>query len=304
MQELRGKTALVTGGASGIGLGLVHGFLEQGMQVVIADVRDDHLQQVHEVFDGRDDILILHLDVTDRSAMEQAAATIADRFGKLHILCNNAGVGQISGPFNTTYDDWDWSMDVNLNGVFNGIHTFLPMIAAHEEGGHVVNTASVASALPGGFTYAATKAAVMALSESMAAELAERDIGVTCLMPGPVRSNIHEVALLRPARFGETNSREFEAEMASRSAPDHWLDPIVVGRMVVDAIRRNLLFVFTHKEFRDGIRTRFDAILAAIPEGNSTDEEKARIGFPVSNVIYDRLTREAPARAEKPATVQ
>lgn len=299
MRELEGKTAFVTGGASGIGFGMVQAFLEQGMNVAVADVRQDHLIAAREALRPRGEVLFVELDVTDRAAMAAAADAVTERFGKLHVLCNNAGVGQISGPFNTTYDDWDWSVDVNLNGVFNGIHCFLPLIASHGEGGHVVNTASVASMLPGGFTYAATKAAVAGLTESMAAELAERGIGATCLMPGPVRSNIHEVAKLRPERFGRTESAAFEADMAKRAPPEHWLDPIVVGRMVVDAIRRNLLFVLTHKEFRDGIATRFDAILAAMPKGSSTDEEKTLIGFPTSNPIYDRLVHEPPANGTR-----
>lgn len=299
MQDFKGKTAFVTGGASGIGLGMVQAFLEQGMNVVVADVREDHLNAAREALGARGDMLFLQLDVTDRDAMAAAAVAVTERFGKLHVLCNNAGVGQVSGPFNTTYDDWDWSIDVNLNGVFNGIHCFLPLIASHGEGGHIVNTASVASMLPGGFTYAATKAAVAGLTESMAAELAERGIGATCLMPGPVRSNIHEVATLRPERFSRTDSAEFEADMAKRAPPAHWLDPIIVGQMVIDAIRRNLLFVFTHKEFRDGIATRFEAIIAAIPDGSSTPEEKARIGFPIFNPIYDRLVREPPASANR-----
>jgi len=295
--DFSGKTALVTGGGSGIGFGMVRAFLDQGMNVVVADIREDHLAAAREALGERPDVLFLMLDVTDRTAMAGAAHTVLGRFGKLHVLCNNAGIGQISGPFDTTYDDWDWSMSVNLTGIFNGIHTFLPLIAAHGDGGHIVNTASVASMLPGGFTYAATKGAVTALTESMAAELGERGIGATCLMPGPVRSNIHEVAKLRPERFSHTNSSEFETELATREMPPHWLDPLIVGRMVVDAIRRNLLFVFTHKEFRDGISKRFDAILAAIPSGASSEEEKARIGFPTSNPIYDRLAEEAPARS-------
>lgn len=298
MNSLQGKVAMVTGGASGIGLGMVEAFLEEGASVTLADVRDDHLAAASDHLGQRDDVMLLRLDVTDRTAMAAAADAVEARFGKVHILCNNAGVGQISGPFDTTYDDWDWSIGVNLGGVFNGLHEFLPRMVRHGEGGHVVNTASVASMLPGGFTYAAAKGAVSALTESMAAELAERGIGVTCLMPGPVRSNIHEVAKLRPARFRDISNPDFEAGLAARPAPDHWMDPLSVGRMVVDAIHRNLLFVFTHKEFRDGIAERFEAILAAIPPGASTEEEKAKIGFPTSNAYYRRLLHEEPAKYE------
>lgn len=294
MQKLAGTTAFITGGASGIGLGMAQAFLEQGMQVAIADIREDHLEQARLVLGGNEAVHFLRLDVTDRKAMANAADLVVERFGKVHVLCNNAGVGQISGPFDTTYDDWDWSIDVNLNSVFNGLHCFLPLIARHGEGGHVVNTASVAAVLPGGFTYAATKSAILGLTESMAADLSKQGIGATCLMPGPVKTNIHEVARLRPKRFAKTNSAASEAELARRAPPTHWLEPLVVGRMVVEAIRRNLLFVFTHREFRDGVARRFEALLAAFPPGDSTEEEKARIGFPTSNPLYDRLIGDSP----------
>ncbi len=297
MEQLQGKVALVTGGASGIGFGMVQAFLEQGLKVVICDVREDHLDRARLLVGDSDDVLLMRLDVTDREAMAQAAEAVLTRFGKLHILCNNAGVGVFSNALECTYADWDWSIDVNLTGVFNGIRTFLPLLIAHGEGGHIVNTSSVSAGLPIGLAYAASKCGVLGLTEGIAAELAGYGIGSSCLMPGPVRSNIHEVARLRPERFADTKMHAFEAELAQRESLEHWLDPIDVGRMVADAVRRDLLFIFTHNEFRDGIRNRFAAMLAAMDDAPVSEAEKALIGFPVANPIYERLLGEPPAQA-------
>ena len=298
MNKLKEKTALVTGGASGIGFGMVEAFLEQGMNVIIADVREDHLNQAREALVGRNDVHFLLLDVTNRPAMAAAAKEVKNVFGKLHVLCNNAGVGPMTSVNQCSYDDWDWCLDVNMNGVFNGLHNFLPLIQAHEEGGHIVNTASVAAGLPMDFAYTASKCGVLGVTEGIAEELATMNIGATCLMPGPVKTNIHEIAKLRPARYSDTPLAEAEAQMAQRKAPDHWLAPIVVGRMVVDAIQRNLLYIFTHKEFADGIRKRHEAILAALPVGEVTQAEKDNMGFAVENPIHDRLIKVSPASAE------
>jgi NAD(P)-dependent dehydrogenase (short-subunit alcohol dehydrogenase family) len=298
MQILLGRTALVTGGASGIGFGMALAFLEQGMNVVIADIRPDHLESAAATLGGRHDVLLLQLDVTDRGAMQRVADRVEARFGKLHVLCNNAGVGIFSNALEATYDDWDWGIEVNLTGVFNGMHAFLPLICKHGEGGHIVNTASISAALPIGMVYAAAKCGVLGMTEGVAGELATKNIGVTCLMPGPVRSNIHEVGKLRPVQYADTKQGAFEAELAKRSAPAHWMDPIVVGRMVVDAIRHNLLYVFTHREFRDGVEKRFAAMLAAMSSAPCSDEEKQRIGFPVENPIHDRLLTAAPASGD------
>src|SRR5262249_19163762 len=151
----------------------------------------------------------IRLDVSDRAAMAAAAEETQRVFGKVHILVNNAGVG-IEGPFRSaTYADWDFGLGVNLGGVINGLQTFLPGMRGHKEGGHVVNTASLAAliTMPSTMTiYVASKAAVLALSEAIRAELAEDNIGVTVLCPGPVQSKIHELIRNRPERFEENAS--------------------------------------------------------------------------------------------------
>jgi NAD(P)-dependent dehydrogenase (short-subunit alcohol dehydrogenase family) len=297
MKVLAERVAFVTGGASGIGLGIVRGFLDAGMKVVAADIRQDHLDAAAAALSASRDVAFLQLDVTDRAAMVSARAYTEERFGKVHVLCNNAGVGIVAGARDATYDDWDWSMSVNLTSVFNGIHCFLPALLSHGEGGHIVNTASIAACLPGNIVYAAAKCGVMGLSEGLRAELSSDNIGVTCLLPGPTASNIHEVARLRPSRFSNTNLGDFEQELATRSPSPEWLDPLLVGDLVVDAVRRNLLFVFTHNEHRAGVTRRFEAILAAFPSGEVVPGGAQRLGFRIANPMYDELL----AAAEPPA---
>ena len=298
MELLEGRVAFVTGGASGIGLGIVNAFLDAGMQVVAADVRQDHLDAAAVQIGATNQVEFLKLDVTDRAAMDAAREHVIRRFGKVHVLCNNAGVGIVAGAKDASYDDWDWSMSVNLDGAFNGIHCFLPAIMAHGEGGHIVNTASIAACLPGNIVYAAAKCGVMGLSEGLRAELAPENIGVTCLFPGPTATNIHEVAKLRPERFSNTKLVAFENELGSRKPSPYWLDPRLVGDLVVDAVRRNLLFVFTHAEHRAGVARRFEAILAAFPREEVHPESAARLGFRIANPMYDEIlaASQPPAR--------
>jgi len=143
MQNLAGKTAFVTGGASGIGLGIAKALAGAGMNVVIADIRDDHLAKAGAELGNPMRMLALRLDVTDRQDFARAADAAEARFGKIHLLCNNAGVAVVGPTALATYADWDWVMGVNLGGTINGIVTILPRIRRHGEGGHIVNTASM-----------------------------------------------------------------------------------------------------------------------------------------------------------------
>jgi NAD(P)-dependent dehydrogenase (short-subunit alcohol dehydrogenase family) len=291
VQHVEGKVAFVTGGASGIGFGMARVFLRNGMKVVIADIRQDHLDEAAALLKGANNVHFIRLDVTDRAAMAAAADETERIFGKVHVLCNNAGIGILGGAKKATYDDWDWGLGVNLGGVINGIQTFVPRIARHGEGGHIVNTSSMAGVLPGaGATiYVTAKAAVLGMSECLKAELAGDKIGVTALCPGPITTNIHEVAKMRPEQFQNTGLGEVEASLAARVPSPVWMDPIEVGEMVLDAIRRDLLFIFTHNEFKDGVAQRFAATLAAFPR-DPVDEEKAkRFGFPTSNPLYAEI---------------
>ncbi len=273
MKEVRDRTAFITGGGSGIGLGIAHSLVDAGARVVLADLRQDHLDAALAGFSGRGHSRSVHairLDVTDREAFADAAAETAGVFGKVHILVNNAGVG-IEGPFkDATYADWDFGLHVNLGGVVNGLQTFLPGMRAHAEGGHIVNTASLAAlvTMPTHMVmYVTAKAAVVALSESIQSELAQENIGVTVLCPGPVRTNIHQLAKNRPARFGENPAFRTAAERLGQRQPSPlWMDPAEVGVRILNAIRNDELYVITHGEWRPMVLARHAAILAAMPE--------------------------------------
>jgi NAD(P)-dependent dehydrogenase (short-subunit alcohol dehydrogenase family) len=275
MKDVRGKVAFVTGGGSGIGLGIAGAFVAAGMRVVLADLRQDHLDEALKQFAARGlsaSVHAIRLDVADRNAMAAAANETERVFGKVHVLVNNAGVG-IEGPLKEAgYSDWDFAIAVNLGGVINGIQTFLPRIRAHGEGGHVVNTASLAAlvTMPAHMMmYVATKAAVLALSESIRAELATENIGVTVLCPGPVKSNIHELGKNRPTRFPVSAAFQAAGErLAQREVSDLWMEPAEVGAMILKAIHNDELYVITHGEWRGAVVARNEAILAAMPAKN------------------------------------
>jgi NAD(P)-dependent dehydrogenase (short-subunit alcohol dehydrogenase family) len=269
MKDVAGKTAFVTGGASGIGLGMARVFVKAGMNVVMADLRRDHLDAALAGFDGKR-VHGIRLDVTDRAAMAAAADEAERVFGKLHVLVNNAGVGAEGPLHKATFDDWDFTLGVNLGGVVNGIQILLPRIRAHGEGGHVVNTASLAAlvTMPAHLAmYVTAKAGVLALSEAIRAELVQENIGVTVLCPGPVKSNIHQAALNRPERFrSNTGFTESEAQLARRQVSPLWMEPEEVGEKVLKAIREDELYVITHGEWREAARARFEAMLLAMPQ--------------------------------------
>jgi len=291
MDDFKGKTAFVTGGAGGIGLGIAKAFLGAGMRVVIADISDKHLAEVREAYQGDENVRIIKLDVTDRAAMAAAAEETVERFGKVHVLVNNAGVG-VLGPIELAgYDDWDWSMGVNLGGVFNGIHEFLPKLLEHGEGGQIVSTASKAALIPipNCSFYCAAKAALVGLSESLRGELGPKGIGVSVFCPGPVRSNIQEVGELRPDEFkGDSGFAEFEQNMGARESSPLWMSKEEVGERVLQGIRENRLFILTHPEFKEGLKERFDYILDEFPEEPINTERAAAITFLTSNSIYKR----------------
>src|SRR5579872_3642877 len=273
MKELKDKVAFVTGGASGIGLGIAGACVEAGMKVVLADLRQDHIDQATEKFKQSGHAQRVHairLDVTDREAMSAAARETERVFGKVHLLVNNAGVG-IQGPFQgITYADWDFGLAVNLGGVINGIQTFLPRIRAHGEGGHIVSTASLAALvpMPAMFViYVAAKAAVVAISETLRGDLARENIGVTVLCPGPIRTNIHELSKNRPPQFtvGEAFGQAEQAGGTQVAFPA-MMEPAEVGARVLRAVQNDELYIITHGEWRPGAEQRHAAILAAMPQ--------------------------------------
>jgi NAD(P)-dependent dehydrogenase (short-subunit alcohol dehydrogenase family) len=273
VQNVRDKVAFITGGASGIGLGIAGAFVEAGMRVVLADLRPDHIAEARAAFGRLGQLASVHtivLDVTDRAAMDAAAQETERVFGAVHVLVNNAGVG-IQGPFKgITYADWDFGLAVNLGGVINGLQAFLPRIRAHRAGGHVVNTASLAALVPMPSQYViyqAAKAAVVTISECIRADLAQENIGVTVLCPGPIRTNIHELSKNRPAHFGIGEAfRESEKAGEAQVHFPSMMEPSAVGALVLAAVRNDELYVITHGEWRSAAEGRHAALIAAMPE--------------------------------------
>ena len=207
MQDLAGKTAFVTGGAGGIGLALARAFAQAGMKVMLADIEPDALQAaVKSLQEISPDIRGTVCDVTDAASVERAAQATFDAFGHVHVVCNNAGVAAGGGIDQISLDNWRWVIDVNLMGVLHGIKSFLPHIRAHGEGGHIVNTASMAGMQTGlGFSpYGASKFAVVSMSEGLAAQLKPHGIGVSVLCPSFVRTRIGESGRNRPGRYGQS----------------------------------------------------------------------------------------------------
>jgi NAD(P)-dependent dehydrogenase (short-subunit alcohol dehydrogenase family) len=272
MRELAGKTAFVTGGASGIGLALGQAFAQAGMKVMLADVETEALAAaVTSLHNFGPAVCSVICDVADPSSVERAAKASFEAFGNVHVVCNNAGVGALGGIDNISLDNWRWVLDVNLMGVVHGIRSFLPHIRAHGEGGHIVNTASMAGMINGmGFSpYSATKFAVVSMSEGLAVQLKPHGIGVSVLCPSYVRTGIGESGRNRPQRYGPTQALDpngpaaaIVAEVAMRLQAG--LDPATVAVRVLDAIRSDELYVFTHPNMRDGVDERFAAIQAAM----------------------------------------
>lgn len=272
MEKLEGRHAFITGGASGIGLAIAEAFIGEGMMVTIADIRKDFIKAALEQFAERglgDKVTAIELDVSDREAFSRAADAEFATHGRVDILVNNAGVG-ISGPIaETTFDDWDFGIGVNLYGAINGLTLFLPRMIAQGGGGHIVNVSSlsgITAAARNSAIYGVTKAGVVALTETIRDELADNDIGVSVLMPGPFQTNIREVANYRPERYrAHSGYGEVEAKLAQRVNDPNWADPKDAGKMVVDAIRNNTLYVITHGDFKGWAEGRFEDILAAFP---------------------------------------
>jgi NADP-dependent 3-hydroxy acid dehydrogenase YdfG len=276
MQDVSGKVAFITGGASGMGLAMARSFSAAGMKVAIADIELAALDRVIAEFKKTNAKVIgLKVDVTNRDAMEKAARDTIAAFGKVHVVCNNAGVA-VGGPVDAmTYKDWDWVMKVNLDGVVNGVQTFVERIKSHGEGGHFVNTASMAGhlAFPGLGVYSTTKFAVVGMSDTMRADLAPHNIGVSVLCPGVVSTNIFNSGRNRPEDLkGETDTASLvltadtnDAERAERMQQimAGALDPAVVGDMVLAAIQANDPYIFTHPELKTMVDERSAAINAS-----------------------------------------
>lgn len=272
MKDLNGRTAFVTGGASGIGLGMTRCFLHEGMNVVVADLSDEHLEQARAQLKPHGSrVHFLKLDVADRAEMARAADQAEAVFGKVHVLCNNAGVSSPIPMDEASFEDWDWILGVNLQGVINGIVSFLPRLKRHGEGGHIVNTSSIAGLVPAppwGGIYTTSKFAVHGLSGSLRLSVGKHNIGVSVLCPGATKSDVRRSELLRPERF----RTQGHAPCAMPSLQEIGIEPEALGQRVVHAIRRNEFYVIAHAENKAHVQAFAEAMLQAFPDEVVTDE--------------------------------
>jgi len=263
MQELKGKVAVVTGGASGIGKGIATQLVRAGAKVVIADIEADALARTAEEIGATG----IRADVSNAESVARLAREVQRQFGTAHIVCNNAGVGSVAPIAEMKLADWQWLINVNLWGVIHGVHAFLPMLKSNPDGGHIVNTSSMGglATMPGLGGYAVTKFAVVALSETLALELAEEasKVGVTVLCPGTVRTNIARSTRNRPAHLAGSLA-DVDLQHSHFGANMRWLDPEAVGDVVVKAIRRGDLYAFTHPDMKAPILERHQRIADAL----------------------------------------
>jgi NAD(P)-dependent dehydrogenase (short-subunit alcohol dehydrogenase family) len=264
VDTLTGKVAVVTGGGNGIGRALAEAFAREGMKVVVADIEEAAARDVADgITCGGGEALAVRVDVSDLASVQALAEAAFRRFGRVHVLCNNAGVGLWGGLETMTHEDWQWVLGVNLWGVIHGLEAFLPRMIAQREPGHIVNTASMAGliASEGLGVYTTSKYAVVGLSETLAKDLRRHGLGVSVLCPMGVATRIRESERNRPAALRRTAARPEPTALIGAT-----LAPEAVAARVVDAVKQNRLYVITHPEGLEPLRRRFARMERAIRE--------------------------------------
>lgn len=268
MKDLAGKTAFVTGAASGIGFGIASALAQAGVKVMLCDIEEAALAAALEKLRLTNaDIEGVRADISLKGELAAAAEATLARYGKVHILVNNAGVGG-GGPYGMWSDAaWDWTLGVNLRAVVWGIEIFGPLIERHGEGGHIVSTASIAGLVSNGsVAYNVSKYGVVALSEGLRLELAPRGIGVSVLCPGFIRTQIVDSGRNLPERFaGKVGRPPATGPVAERikfirDRVAQGIDPLYVGELVREGIENDWPYIFTDAEFEPDIEARFAAI--------------------------------------------
>jgi NAD(P)-dependent dehydrogenase (short-subunit alcohol dehydrogenase family) len=267
MKDFKGKAAVITGAASGIGRGLAERCVAEGMNVVLADVEDASLAKAEsELKAAGGTVRSVKTDVSKRGDVEELAKRALEAFGKVHLLVNNAGIGAGGSPWEATWNDWEWAIGVNLWGVIHGVKIFTPLMLAQKEECHIVNTASAAGLVVGGASapYSVTKHGVVALSESLYLSLQRQgaQVKVSVLCPGLVRTNIGNAERNRPADL-KNPPVELSAEMKAglqyfKAAIAGAMSPQKVAEIVFDAIRNEKFYIVTHPDWMEAVRMRTD----------------------------------------------
>jgi NAD(P)-dependent dehydrogenase (short-subunit alcohol dehydrogenase family) len=281
MKDFAGRTAFVTGGANGIGIGVVRALLAEGCKVAIADIRAESIDHALQGLNNPK-AMGVQVDVSSRQEMTRAADEVEAKFGPVSLLFNNAGINLFQTAEDSSYDDWDWVMGVNLHGPINGVMTFAPRMIKAGKGGYIVNTASMAAFLAAGVPaiYNTTKFAVRGLSESLRASLAPHGIGVSVLCPGLVKSYIYASNDIRPERL-KREAKPVDAANVKRLADIHefGMEPDVIAARVLEAMRENRFHIFTHPEFKDELSELFAEVLQDFRDYPHDPGFEQRTGF-------------------------
>ena len=301
MDKLRGKTAFITGGASGIGLAIGKAAAQAGMKIVLADVRRAPLDEALPWFEENGfEAIGIELNVVDRAAFKEAAKEAVAKFGNIHLLCNNAGIGCTRGElWKVTAEDTDIALDINIRGILNGIQAIVPGMIEHGEGGHIVNTSSKNGLLPPATLglYNLTKGAVVCLTETLASELPE-GYGASVFCPGLFMTNLPNTSREIPALLAggpvappnppraapDPDDTMFDLE--DRPVPERTAEE--AGRLVLRGVKRNDLYIITHPEFYEGVKARYDAVLRAFPKDKPHETYKRRLSFVTYNPIFEK----------------
>ncbi len=271
MDCTNGQVAFITGGASGIGLGVAKCLAREGMSIALADIEEQALTKAADsIMAAGGDVAPFVVDVADRAAMAATRDAILDRFGKVNLIFNNAGVNAAAPIDQLTYEDWDWVLGVNLNGVINGVMTFVTDLKAQAPAAHIINTASVGGlvGMPTLATYNTAKFGVVGLSEALRADLNEAGVGVSVLCPGLVKTNLSTSERNRPGNEDKAIDQPENDPLSQGMSPDQLAEAVLAG------VRNRDFFLCTHPEFRDVIKQRNDAVNAAF-KGDATPETKA-----------------------------
>lgn len=293
MREFTGKTAVVTGAASGMGLAFAQRFAAEGMNVVLADIEEEALNaELTRLRQAERNVLGVVVNTMRREALEELRDRTIAEFGNVHILVNNAGVaggqdvglnadGSIRPAWDVPDSTWEWIMGVNFWGVLYGIQVFVPHMLAHGEDGHIVNTASLAGLMPGGGAYSVSKHAVLSLTEGLYQQfqMLGANLSASVLCPGFVNTNIGSAERNKPAEFGSASQRTAEQDAAIDAMLGGGMDPNQVADLVFDSIVEQRCYILPHPAWDDVVRGRVEHVLAR--------------GAPISVDLEEMLQRRA-----------
>jgi NAD(P)-dependent dehydrogenase (short-subunit alcohol dehydrogenase family) len=287
MKNFAGKTAVVTGAASGIGLALAEKLARENMQVMLADVEEERLElAVEDLRKYQLSVSGVVADVLVEESIQNLLARARDQYGNIHMLCSNAGVGANSGTkaiWEVGKKDWDWVMGVNYQGVLNGFQTFIPHMVEHGEESHLITTVSLAGLLPGSGTYGVSKHAVMALTEAVRNDLLARDanVSVSALCPGFVDTNIDKSERNRPDYLADPEvSREESGNSPISQLLRRGKQPSEIADIVFEAIKEGVFYILPHPAWDEMLHDRFEQMLSREPLPTLSPDKMARIFMP------------------------